>query len=221
MKKIIIAIDGYSGTGKTSTAKQVAVELGYVCIDTGAMYRAITWFFLNNKVDISDQTSVKSAISQCKIHFEQSSIFLNGHCVNQEIRKMEINEYVSKISAIEEVREFLSKQQQDIGKSKGVVMEGRDIGTKIFPNAELKIFLTANIEIRAQRRQKELSGSQQKISAQEIRENLKKRDQEAVDLVLSPLKKTKNTIEIDTSNITFEQQVSKIVELAKRKIYDN
>ena len=162
MRKIVIAIDGYSACGKSSTAKQVAKALNYHYIDSGSMYRAVTLFFLQEKVDIRNDESVKGALDECTITFRNGSIFLNGNVVDSEIRAMDVNQHVSEVSAISEVRRKLVSQQQEIGKDKGVVMDGRDIGTVVFPAAELKIFMTAEITVRAKRRTKRIAGKRDK-----------------------------------------------------------
>ncbi|MEO1256896.1 MAG: (d)CMP kinase [Bacteroidota bacterium] len=205
MKKIVIAIDGYSGTGKSSTAKQVASRLDYTYIDSGAMYRAITYFFLKEKVDLADEKAVKQALDTCNITFDGLSILLNKQCIDHEIRTMEVNRLVSEVSTISAVRSKLVAQQRSIGSDKGVVMDGRDIGTVVFPKAELKIFMTANMDVRAERRRKELANKGIKESVSTIKDNLEQRDQVDTSREDSPLKKASDAIEIDTSNLTLIQ----------------
>ncbi|MEQ8473308.1 MAG: (d)CMP kinase [Marinoscillum sp.] len=221
MGKIIIALDGFSGTGKSSTAKEVARALDYLYIDSGAMYRAVTLYFLNEAVDWNEQASVSNALANITITFHGNEIFLNGENVSMEIRTMRINENVSAVSAIKSVRESMVAQQQRIGRDKGIVMDGRDIGTVVFPKAELKVFMTANPRVRAERRQKELAqkGIDEKLHV--IQENLLERDQKDSSRTESPLIKADGAVEIDTSGLTFDDQVHKIVSLAKEIIYAN
>lgn len=219
MEKIIIALDGFSGTGKSSTARAVANELSYLYIDSGAMYRAVTLYFLDHAIDHKDRQAVKNALDDITITFVKNQIFLNEVNVSDEIRTMRINENVSAISAIREVRKSMVAQQQRIGQSKGIVMDGRDIGTVVFPHAELKIFMTANPKVRAKRRQSELSekGISEELSV--IENNLLERDKKDSSRTESPLVKAEDAIEIDTSDLTFDDQVHKIVVLAKEVIH--
>jgi CMP/dCMP kinase len=221
MKKIIIAIDGYSATGKSSTAKQVASKLGYTYIDSGAMYRAVTYFFLKNGVDYNNESQVEGSLKNCLISFDGNDVFLNNEKVNNELRTMEVNQNVSPISTISMVRAKLVEQQREMGKQKAVVMDGRDIGTIVFPDAELKLFMTANLQIRAERRKVELERKNLNASIKEIIENLKERDHIDSTRVDSPLVQANDAIEIDTSHLTLNQQIEKIVQLAKEIIYAN
>ena len=215
---IVIAIDGYSGTGKSSTAKQVAARLGYTYIDSGAMYRAVTYFFLVNNIDFSDNSSVEEGLRNCKITFEGPSIKLNGQNIDKEIRTMDVNNHVSQVSAISSVRSKLVEQQREMGMKKGVVMDGRDIGTVVFPDAELKVFMTANMDIRAERRQIELKGKGIETSIESVKDNLEQRDKIDTSREDSPLKKAVDAVEIDTSNLTLDQQIDKIIHLAESTI---
>lgn len=215
MKDIVIAIDGYSGTGKSSTAKQVASRLGYTYIDSGAMYRAVTYFFISNKVNFQNLDEVRESLSNCQIQFKGSSILLNGRNVDHEIRTMEVNQNVSPVSAISEVREKLVEQQRQMGGKKGVVMDGRDIGTVVFPDAELKVFMTADMSVRADRRRKELAGKGIDESLDVIKENLFERDRIDSTRKDSPLKMASDAKEIDTSHLTLNQQIDKIVKMAE------
>jgi len=219
MKKIVIALDGYSGTGKSSTAKEVAKDLGYIYIDSGAMYRATTYYFLENQVDLTDTKSVENALNSIRISFSGNQVILNGEDISNEIRTMRINENVSAVSAIKEVRVAMVAQQQQIGQDRGIVMDGRDIGTVVFPDAELKVFMTANPDVRAERRQKELAekGIHEELNA--IKVNLLDRDKIDSSRAESPLKKANDAVEVDTSYLTFNEQVDKIVELAKGIIH--
>ena len=221
MKKIIIAIDGYSATGKSSTAKQVASQLNYTYIDTGAMYRAVTYFFLKNKIDLLNKEEVKNSLNSCDIKLNGNSVFLNDILVRDELRSMEVSNSVSPVSAISIVREKLVELQRVMGKEKGIVMDGRDIGSIVFPNAELKLFMTADVEIRAQRRKEELERNSLEGKMDDIIVNLKERDHIDSTRADSPLVKTDDAIEIDTSYMTLDQQIEKIVQLAKMKINEH
>lgn len=219
MKKITIAIDGFSGTGKSSTAKAVAKTLDYTYIDSGAMYRAATLFFLEKELDLDSEAEVLNHLDDLSIHFEKGHIFLNGRDVAHEIRTMRVNNNVSKVSKIAGVRKALVAQQQQIGAQKGIVMDGRDIGTVVFPDAELKIFMVASSSIRAKRRQAELSEKGIFEELNVIEDNLIERDRIDTSRETSPLHKASDAVEIDTSDLTFDAQVYKIVELAKATIH--
>lgn len=221
MKKIVIAIDGYSACGKSSTAKQVAKHLGYTFIDSGAMYRAVTLFFLTEKVSLQSANDVARKLKDCNISFAGSSIVLNGEIVDEEIRTVKVNENVSQVSAISEVRRKMVSQQQLIGEGKEVVMDGRDIGTVVFPEAELKIFMTAEIRVRAERRQKELASKGVEESIENIEKNLLERDDIDSNRADSPLRMAADAIEIDTTHLTLEGQIEQIVQMAKDKINEN
>ena len=213
--KIVIAIDGYSGTGKSSTARQVACGLGYTYIDSGSMYRAVTYYFLSRNIDFNHINDLSSSLEECNISFEGSSIILNGVAIDHEIRTMEINQRVSDVSTISQVRSKLVQQQRKMGENKGVVMDGRDIGTVVFPNAELKVFMTADMDIRAERRRIELEKKGIRESVDVIKENLKERDRIDSTREDSPLKKAHDAKEIDTSHITLNQQIDLIVDMAE------
>ncbi|WP_291785629.1 (d)CMP kinase [Cecembia sp.] len=224
MQKIVIAIDGYSGCGKSSTAKAVANKLGYTYIDSGAMYRAATLFFLNQGVDLTNKEELIRQIQNLQISFKKNphtgkqETYLNGINVEEPIRSMEVSSFVSEVSKIKEVREELVSRQQLMGEQKGVVMDGRDIGTVVFPYAELKVFMTADLEIRAKRRQKELQDKGQKVTLEDIIRNLSERDEIDSNRKESPLYRASDAIEIDTSFLEFEEQVNQVVDLAKGKI---
>lgn len=224
MQKIVIAIDGYSGCGKSSTAKAVAKILNYTYIDSGAMYRAATLHFLNNHVTLSNPKDVKKNLENLQISFHvnpdngKQETFLNGGNVEDEIRSMKVSEYVSEVSKIKEVRTALVAQQQHLGRKKGVVMDGRDISTVVFPEAELKVFMTADLKIRAERRQKELLEKGEMVALDKIIQNLADRDEIDSTRKESPLFKADDAVELDTSTLDFEEQVYQIVELAKNKI---
>lgn len=224
MKKIIITIDGWSSCGKSTLAKQLAKALNYIYVDSGAMYRAITLYFLRNHIDWTDKKEVKKALKDISLEFiynpksERSEIFLNDENVEYVIRDLVIAEKVSDVAAIKEVREYAVAQQQKMGKSRGIVMDGRDIGTVVFPDAELKLFLTADIHIRAARRQQELLEKGEMIGIEAIVENLKKRDQIDSTRAESPLTMAEGAIEIDTSYVTIDEQVDEVIQLAVGEI---
>ena len=211
--KIIIAIDGYAGCGKSTLAKQLAEELHYLFLDTGAMYRAVTLYLLENDVDWKNGNLLNEALGKIKINFQFDAsenkyfTFLNGKNVEEEIRGIEVSNKVSEVAAVSAVRKFLVKQQQEIGKQKGIVMDGRDIGTVVFPEAELKIFVTAKMEVRVQRRLLELQSNGIMVSEDDIRNNLVKRDHEETTRTDSPLKKAEDAIELDNSELSMEEQL--------------
>ena len=221
MQKIVIAIDGYSGTGKSSTAKEVARRLGYTYIDSGAMYRAVTLHFQNEQVDLNNLDQIERSLNDCRIQFEGNSILLNGNPVDDKIRSMEVNQSVSQVSAIPMVRKQLVQQQREMGQYKGVVMDGRDIGTVVFPDAELKIFMTADLDIRAERRQRELEKKGMKTPFEEVKANLIGRDRVDSTREDSPLIQAKDAREIDTSHLTLDQQIDQIVQMAELMIYES
>ncbi|MDO6438736.1 (d)CMP kinase [Cyclobacterium sp. 1_MG-2023] len=224
MKKIIVAIDGYSGCGKSTTAKAVAKVLQYTYLDSGAMYRAVTLYFLRNNTEITYTEEVNKALKDIKItfHFNEAKgiqeIFMNGENVESEIRGMAVSTYVSQVSKLSIVRQAMVDIQRRMGNEKGIVMDGRDIGTVVFPDAELKIFMTADTTIRAERRQKELLEKGEKISLDIVKQNLESRDKIDSGRSVSPLKKAIDAVEIDTSYLDFKEQVSRIIELAKERM---
>jgi len=212
-KKIIITIDGWSSCGKSTLAKQLARELGYVYIDSGAMYRSITLYFLRNHVDWTHADLVHEALGKVKLEFHanhkngQSEMFLNGENVEYVIRDLVVAEKVSEVAAIREVREFAVKQQQEMGSKKGIVMDGRDIGTVVFPTAELKIFMTADNAIRVQRRFKELYEKNPNVTIEEVRANLEMRDYIDSHREVSPLRQAEDALVLDNSHLTIRQQL--------------
>lgn len=223
MRKIIVAIDGYSACGKSTTAKETARILGYRYIDTGAMYRAVTLYFLDHHVALTNPKEVSRALEQIKITFRvnkegRSETFLNGLNVEKEIRDMRVSENVSQVSALPAVRHAMVEQQRRMGKERAVVMDGRDIGTVVFPDAELKMFMSADILTRAFRRQKELLGRDELVDIDSIISNLLKRDELDSTRKESPLRKAVDAIELDTSHITVEEQVDEVVRLALARI---
>lgn len=223
VKKIIIAIDGYSACGKSTTAKEVAKELNSRYIDSGAMYRAVTLYFLDHHVSLTNPKEVEKALQEIHITFIINSkgiseTFLNGINIESAIRKMRISENVSQVSAIREVRLAMVDQQRKLGKERGIVMDGRDIGTVVFPEAELKVFLTADMLVRAFRRQKELLEKNDLVDIDEIVDNLTKRDQIDSTRKESPLIKADRAISIDTTHITIDEQVDEVIRLALTKM---
>lgn len=219
MKKTIIALDGHSSCGKSSTAKRVAKKLGYAFIDTGAMYRAVSLYFYDNHVALTNPKEVEKALSELHITFQfnehrgASDVYLNGLNVEEEIRKMYISHMVSEVSAITIVRKAMVAQQQKMAKHRGVVMDGRDIGTKVFPNAEIKVFMTADPTIRAERRQRELLAKGEMVDLDVILENIKKRDIIDSTREEGPLIQTKDAVLMDTSFMTLDEQVDFVVQL--------
>ncbi|MEO8768900.1 MAG: (d)CMP kinase [Ferruginibacter sp.] len=222
-KKIIITIDGWSSCGKSTLAKQMAKKLNYVYIDSGAMYRAITLYFLRNHTDWSDTNKVKEALKQVHLHFEynekseQSEMTLNDENVEYVIRDLVIAEKVSEVSSIAEVRKFAVKQQQKMGQKKGIVMDGRDIGTTVFPDAELKIFMTADISVRVERRFKEMFEKNPNITIEEVKNNLEMRDYIDSNREVSPLRKAEDAVLLDNTHITMEEQLTFALKLVKEK----
>jgi cytidylate kinase len=217
-KKMIIAIDGFAGAGKSTTAKLLAQKLGYLYIDTGAMYRAVTYLAIERKI-LDNPLAVIEAVKTSNLLLQYSdgktTVFLNDTDITDKIRTYEINSKVSDISKIEEVRKELVKKQQAMGSNGAVVMEGRDITTVVFPNADLKIFLTASIEQRAIRRLKEIKDTQPEITLEDIKNNLLNRDDIDSHREISPLRKADDAIEIDTSSVTIDEQVDEIYEKVK------
>lgn len=227
MKQLTIAIDGFSSTGKSTLAKQLAKEYGYVYVDTGAMYRAVTLFAMQNGFVSSTHLAVDSlvgAIDQIELHFQYNpslgfaEMFLNGVSVEQEIRSMAVSNLVSKIAEISAVRSLLVKQQQAMGLNKGIVMDGRDIGTVVFPDADLKLFMTASAETRAQRRYDELLAKGDSVTFEAILQNVQERDYIDTHREDSPLVIAEDAIEIDNSYLTREEQLAVVIELIVEKL---
>lgn len=224
MKKIVIALDGCSGCGKSSTAKALAQRLDYAYIDTGAMYRAVTLYLLRNKIDLADISLITEHLPNLQIRFQRNEethaneTYLNGENVENQIRQMFVSEKVSEVSTIAEVRRFLVAQQQEMGKEKAVILDGRDIGTVVFPDAELKLFMIADVRARAERRQKELAQKGEIVDLQKVISNFEKRDEIDSNRKESPLRKAEGAITIDTTHLTFEQQVIRIQDFAMQKM---
>ncbi|ANW95494.1 cytidylate kinase [Wenyingzhuangia fucanilytica] len=226
--KITIAIDGFSSTGKSTVAKQLAKELGYIYVDTGAMYRTVALYALQNgfaKDGEVEEEKLIQDLSKIQIDFKYnnqlgfSEVYLNGVNVETKIREMEVSSYVSKVASISAVRQKLVALQQEMGKSKGIVMDGRDIGTVVFPNAELKLFMNASAKTRAQRRFDELQAKgNTEVSYDEVYENVVERDTLDTTRADSPLEMAKDAIEIDNSNLSREEQFDKILSLVKAKL---
>ncbi|MCO6480057.1 MAG: (d)CMP kinase [Phaeodactylibacter sp.] len=215
MDKIIIAIDGRSSCGKSTLAKGLAARLGYTYIDSGAMYRAVTLYFLRHHIGLDDEEQARQALDNINIRFNaENRTILNGEDVEGEIRRMEVSNYVSQVSAIPAVRRAMVRQQQAMGRNKGIVMDGRDIGTVVFPDAELKIFLTAAPEKRAQRRFEELKSKGITTSLEEVRQNLNHRDHIDSTREDSPLRKAADAIEIDNTHMNRAEQLKYALELA-------
>lgn len=222
MSKITIAIDGFSSTGKSTIAKQIAKALGYVYVDSGAMYRAVTLFAMQEKFISAEHFDIEALVSRLyniNIGFQFNpdlgfaEVYLNGNNVERAIRTLEVSNFVSQVAAIPEVRYQLVKQQQQMGKDKGVVMDGRDIGTVVFPNAELKLFMTASAETRAQRRYDELIERGDKVEYKDVLRNVQQRDYIDSHREDSPLIKADNAIEIDNSNLSLTEQFDKVMQM--------
>ena len=221
MKDLIIAIDGFSSCGKSTVAKDLAKHLNYRYIDTGAMYRAITFYCLENKLinnKIVNEQKLKTELKNINIDFKfnsktnQNEIYLNGKNIEKQIRGIEVSDNVSIISKIKFVRDFLVEQQRIMGKNKRIVMDGRDIGTVVFPNADLKIFMTADSDIRAKRRYNELTSKGVKVSFDEIKKNITERDYLDQNRKESPLKKANDALVLDNSNLSQKEQLNWIIE---------
>jgi len=224
LKKIIVTLDGYSSCGKSTLARELAAELNYVFVDSGAMYRAITLYFLREHINWNNRREVKAALQNITLSFEyntqkgSSDILLNDENVEHLIREMLVAESVSEVAAIKEVREFAVAQQRALGNKKGIVMDGRDIGTTVFPEAELKIFVTADVAIRAERRYKELYAKNPNITIEEITNNLAMRDYIDSNREVSPLRKAEDAIVLDNSNLTRKEQLKLVLGWVKAKL---
>jgi len=224
VNKIIITIDGWSSTGKSTLAKQLAKKLGYRHIDSGAMYRAITLYFLRNHIDWTNRKEVLDALKNIALEFIvnektfQSEIFLNGENVEYLIRDLIISEKVSDVAARKEVRDFAVIQQHKIGEEKGIVMDGRDIGTVVFPHAEIKIFMTADSSVRVERRFKELFEKNPNITLEEVKNNIEMRDYMDSHREVSPLRKAEDAEELDNTYLTEKEQLDIALKLVKKKI---
>jgi cytidylate kinase len=228
MKKITIAIDGFSSCGKSTMAKMLAKEVGYIYVDTGAMYRAVTLFAMRNGLIAPNgevnRDELKQKMQTLRVEFKlneqtgRAETYLNGENVENEIRGMEVSSHVSAIAAIDFVRTALVEQQQRMGRDKGIVMDGRDIGTVVFPDAELKVFVTASAEIRAQRRFDELKGKGVEANFDEILNNVQQRDYIDSHREVSPLRKADDAIELDNGELTIAQQLQWLVERFEERV---
>lgn len=224
MKKIIITIDGWSSCGKSTLAKQLARELNYKYVDSGAMYRAITLYFLRNHVDWTNSEEVIKALDDISLDFifnpksGNSEIYLNGENVEYVIRDLVVAEKVSDVAAIREVREYAVAQQQKMGRQRGIVMDGRDIGTVVFPDAELKIFMTADNKVRVERRFQELFDKNPNITIDEVKNNLELRDYIDSHREVSPLRKADDAVVLDNTNLTEKEQFQKALKWAEEQI---
>jgi cytidylate kinase len=227
LKKLVIAIDGPAASGKSTTSKLVAERLGYLNVDTGAMYRAITLKVLRSNIEPSDSDAIDKLVEDTSVRLEQMNdqikVFLDNQDVTKDIRSPEVTAAVSAVSAIPKVRELMVRMQREIGKNGGVVLEGRDIGTVVFPDADLKIFMIANVDERAHRRQKDLERIGVQVNLEKLIEDINERDYKDSHRSLSPLKKAKDAIVLDTTNLTIDEQVDFIVNKAKEmmKKYDS
>jgi cytidylate kinase len=223
-KKIIIAIDGFSSCGKSTLAKAMAKALEYVFVDTGAMYRAIALYFLRNNIAFNDNASIEAALHAIELRFKYNSVsqksdmYLNGENVEQEIREMQVSQKVSEVASIAAVRDFAVAQQQAMGVDKGIVMDGRDIGTVVFPNAALKIFVTADPAIRLERRYQELLQTNPTISKEEVAANLQQRDLMDSTREHSPLKQAEDALVLDNTNLDRAQQFELAMQWAMDRI---
>jgi cytidylate kinase len=221
--KIIVAIDGYSSCGKSTLAKELAAMLGYNYIDSGAMYRAITLYFLRNNIDLNNHSQILDALANIHLTFsynentQRSEICLNDEDVEHQIRDMIVAEKVSEVAAIKEVRGFAVAQQKKMGKKRGIVMDGRDIGTVVFPDAELKVFMTAEPDIRVMRRFEELYPNNPAITLDEVRHNLELRDYIDSNREESPLKQAEDAIVLDNSSLTREEQLETVLGWVKER----
>ncbi|MBS1527530.1 MAG: (d)CMP kinase [Bacteroidetes bacterium] len=208
---MVIAIDGYSSCGKSTLAKALAQQLHFIYIDSGAMYRAVTLYFLRNHIDLKDHSQIQEALKNIHLNFHsrdyQTHITLNDEEVSDEIRQMRVSDNVSAVAALKEVRHEMVKQQQRMGRSKNIVMDGRDIGTTVFPGAQLKIFMTADPKVRAERRYKELHEKDPQITLEEVFENLAHRDYQDTTRAESPLVRAKDAIILDNTNMTPDEQL--------------
>lgn len=220
-QNFIIAIDGFSSCGKSTVAKALAKNLNFVFVDSGAMYRAVTVYFLRNNIDLNNTAQVEEALANIHIDFipntEKTQILLNGEDVSDEIRQMHVSDNVSEVSAIKAVRTAMVAQQQQLGKVKNIVMDGRDIGTTVFPDADLKIFMTASQEVRAARRYAELTANGEGVTIEEVKANLAHRDHIDSTREESPLRQAEDAIILDNSNLCQEEQLAFVLAKVQEK----
>ncbi|MVZ62725.1 (d)CMP kinase [Sphingobacterium humi] len=218
----VIAIDGFSSCGKSTVAKALAKQLNFVFVDSGAMYRAVTLYFIRHQIDIQNPEAVDQAIENIHIDLvplpEKTQVLLNGEDISDAIRTMEISEYVSEVSAIKAVRHAMVKQQQALGAKRNIVMDGRDIGTTVFPNAHLKIFMTASPQVRAERRYAELTAKGEVLTMEDVKENLAHRDHIDSTREESPLRQAEDAIVLDNSEMNQEEQLEFVVKLVQDRL---
>ena len=225
MKQLVIAIDGYSSCGKSTTAKAVAAALHYAYVDTGAMYRAVTLHLLEHQIPFDDLGRVEAALHELTISFRRNrrtgrnEVFLDGVNREDDIRQMVISNSVSEVSVIVMVRHAMVAQQQRMGRKRGVVMDGRDIGTTVFPDAEVKVFMTADVVVRAQRRQVELAGNGEQVALDDIIENLRKRDHLDSTRAESPLRRAADAVLLDTTHLVIDEQVDFVLERVSAALF--
>ena len=215
MKKITIAVDGHSSCGKSTLAKDLASALDFQYIDSGAMYRAVTLYFIRQQIDLNQPELLERALEQISITFEKNKTFLNGEDVEEEIRQMPVSQKVSQVAAVSKIRQAMVAQQQQLNQDGGIVMDGRDIGTVVFPDAELKIFLTADIKERARRRFQELIAKGNNVDIEAVRYNLQERDRIDSSRLDSPLRKASDAIVIDNTQLSRSQQLNEALNLVK------
>ena len=218
--EFIVAIDGPAGSGKSSVAKNIAKRMEFTYLDTGAMYRAVTFKFLKEKIDYADMEKVREILKKTKIDMRGTSIYVDGEDISVEIRKREVTALVSKTAALKEVRESMVEQQRAISKGKKVILDGRDIGTVVFPNADVKIFLVATSQERAARRVKDYERLEQKVSYEEVLKEIVERDKADMERENSPLEKAKDAVEVDTTSLTITEVEDRIVEVIEKVMID-
>ena len=221
-KNFVIAIDGFSSCGKSTVAKALAKQLNFVFVDSGAMYRAVTLYVQRHNIGLDDEDAIQKALDEIHIDFipnpDKTQILLNGEDVSDAIRTMEVSDYVSEVSAIKSVRKAMVHQQQQLGKKRDIVMDGRDIGTTVFPEAALKIFMTASPQIRAERRYAELTAKGELVTMEEVKENLSHRDHIDSTREESPLRQAEDAIVLDNSDLNQEEQLAFVLDLVKQRL---
>ncbi|MGN5953884.1 (d)CMP kinase [Sphingobacterium lactis] len=221
-KNFVIAIDGFSSCGKSTVAKALAKQLNFVFVDSGAMYRAVTLYVQRHNIALEDEDAIQKALEEIHIDFipnpDKTQILLNGEDVSDAIRTMEVSDYVSEVSAIKSVRKAMVHQQQQLGKKRDIVMDGRDIGTTVFPEAALKIFMTASPQIRAERRYAELTAKGELVTMEEVKENLSHRDHIDSTREESPLRQAEDAIVLDNSDLNQEEQLAFVLDLVKQRL---
>ena len=224
MKKVIIAIDGFSSSGKSTLAKQLARELNYQYVDSGAFYRAVTFYFLRNGIDWKNESELMEALKKVQLDFKYDNDLgvcqtqLNGKDIESEIRSLEVSKAASEVSAISDVREFVTAQLRKLANEKSIVMDGRDIGTVVFPDADMKIYMVADPKIRSERRFKEMKNRGDDVTETQIEKNLSGRDHLDTTRTAAPLKKAEDAIELDNSNMSEQQQLNFVLDVVKGKL---